>query len=40
MLTALGLKETEFFAVTADGYSRRETLSKEHFEFGVTATRI
>jgi SAM-dependent methyltransferase len=38
-LTALGLKETEFFAVTADGYSRRETPSTKHFELGVTAVK-
>ena len=40
MVAVSGFKEIEFFAVTGDGYVRRETLSKEHFELGVTAIRI
>ncbi len=40
MLAIAGFEQIECFAVTADGYTRRGTLSKEHFEFGVTATRI
>ena len=40
MVAVSGFEEIDFFAVTTEGYTRRETLSKEHFELGVTATRI
>ena len=39
LLESFGFKDIEYFAVTKNGYSRKEPLSTDHFEIGVTAVK-